>query len=222
MPNTPESVKRSRNLSTDFAQRLMQGFGSRPGPESLAPTFNSMLESWGSRSGKTPIGLEFPSIVPPSLPDQGQVESFQNQFGNDWKPQAGAEQQQQDGGIPPWMLPLLLVLGPLIWNKSPGGSKLGKVPTVLDIIKKGIDIFGSLRGGMGGPSGARTPGFGDMLGQFRGDASFGHPSQLGINFPGFAMSPYEMVGPGIWDVPAAFMGQAMFNNRGGYNGTYSQ
>ena len=86
-------------------------------------------------------------------------------------------------------------------------------------------------GHRGGPGGNPQPGpYGTgpfsqtPLSSLRGDASFGHPSQMSMfSRGGGGGGLYEQMGPGIWDLPSMLSSQWGFeDNSGGYGGAYSR
>ena len=66
MPSTEDTAKQKSAFGLDFARFLAGNYGNISGPETLSPTFDSMVSSWGRPT--TPIGFKYPPITPPGQP----------------------------------------------------------------------------------------------------------------------------------------------------------
>ena len=66
MPSTEDTAKKKSEFGLDFAKFLASKYGNISGPETLSPTFDSMISSWGRPT--TPIGFKYPPITPPGKP----------------------------------------------------------------------------------------------------------------------------------------------------------
>ena len=66
MPSTEDTAKQKSAFGLEFAKFLASKYGNISGPETLSPTFDSMVSSWGRPT--TPIGFKYPPITPPGKP----------------------------------------------------------------------------------------------------------------------------------------------------------